>query len=356
MANLERDLFIKFNHLTDDFTGDSTILGASQKALKDGLDGIKSLEITTTNGVTGGGLLSDNLILEADDTVLRTSTKKQTKSGALTVVGEMVMRNKAKIEGNLELLGTLTDGTVPWERLSNHIDIIPGSGLTGGGTLDENRTIEVDSSVVRTSREIVTGSGLKGGGNLSQNRVLTLDNSVLRTNSTAQTKSGDFTVDGVFTVNNDITSTGEITGDSIHAQSNLIINFENVSFTPEAPLHVNGNAVIEDILLAKDDVQIQSDIRVKDDVVKIENALHMLKNINGYSYTLKNKDKKNRHIGVIAQEVMEYIPEVVREGSDGLYSVAYTNFVGVLIEAIKELELQNKENKKEIEDLKEKMK
>jgi hypothetical protein len=43
-------------------------------------------------------------------------------------------------------------------------------------------------------------------------------------------------------------------------------------------------------------------------------------------------------VGVIAQEMLEVLPEVVQQGigNDDTMSVAYGNIVGVLIEAIKE--------------------
>jgi hypothetical protein len=44
--------------------------------------------------------------------------------------------------------------------------------------------------------------------------------------------------------------------------------------------------------------------------------------------------------GVIAQEVLEVMPQVVREQADGMLGVAYGNMVGVLIEAIKEQQKQ----------------
>ena len=40
---------------------------------------------------------------------------------------------------------------------------------------------------------------------------------------------------------------------------------------------------------------------------------------------------------MIAQETELIIPEVVRTGDDGLKSIEYQNLVGLLIEAIKEL-------------------
>ena len=58
-------------------------------------------------------------------------------------------------------------------------------------------------------------------------------------------------------------------------------------------------------------------------------------------------------MGVVAQEVEEIIPEVVSLGDpddlDSIKSVSYGNMVGVLIEAIKEQQLQIDELKKQIE-------
>ena len=59
--------------------------------------------------------------------------------------------------------------------------------------------------------------------------------------------------------------------------------------------------------------------------------------------------EERRSIGVIAQEMLEVMPEAVHKDDSGMYSVAYGNLVGVLIEAMKDLEakveqLENKLN------------
>ncbi len=54
-----------------------------------------------------------------------------------------------------------------------------GTGLTGG-TITTSGTISVDSSVVRTSRIIYAGTGLSGGGDLSSNRTISADTSYLQ--------------------------------------------------------------------------------------------------------------------------------------------------------------------------------
>lgn len=72
---------------------------------------------------------------------------------------------------------TYTDvGAPPTSRT-----VSAGDGLSGGGSLADNRTLSVDSSVVRTSRTITAGDGLTGGGNLTANLTLSVNSSVART-------------------------------------------------------------------------------------------------------------------------------------------------------------------------------
>jgi hypothetical protein len=81
-------------------------------------------------------------------------------------------------------------------------------------------------------------------------------------------------------------------------------------------------------------VTAYSDARLKTDIVKIENAIDKVQQLNGYTYT--RTDTGSRQAGVIAQEVMKVLPEVVMGSEETNYSVAYGNMVGLLIEAIKE--------------------
>lgn len=78
-----------------------------------------------------------------------------------------------------------------------------------------------------------------------------------------------------------------------------------------------------------------SDERLKDNVVTIEDALQIVKNMRGVKFDMNG----DRNVGLIAQEVQKVLPEVVVEADDDMktLSVAYANIVGVLVEAIKEL-------------------
>ena len=86
------------------------------------------------------------------------------------------------------------------------------------------------------------------------------------------------------------------------------------------------------------DVTAFSDVILKDDINTIDNALERVQGMRGVFFNRKD-NKQERQTGVIAQEVEPFLPEVVRETKDEkkIKSVAYGNMVGVLIEAIKEL-------------------
>ncbi len=110
---------------------------------------------------------------------------------------------------------------------------------------------------------------------------------------------------------------------------------------PSYPLHVNGE------VYATDNITAYSDERAKKNVVTIEDALQKVMQLRGVYFDWKDKDK--RGLGVIAQETLRVLPEVVNYAEDiDQYSVAYGNIVGVLIEAIKEQQRQIDELKKKL--------
>ena len=97
---------------------------------------------------------------------------------------------------------------------------------------------------------------------------------------------------------------------------------------------------------ANGDVTAYSDRRLKTNIKTIDNALDKVSSLRGVTYNrIDMDDTTKRHTGVIAQEVEEVLPEVVKTGDDGIKSVSYGNMVGLLIEAIKEL-------RAEVQDLK----
>ena len=96
---------------------------------------------------------------------------------------------------------------------------------------------------------------------------------------------------------------------------------------PNYKLHVAGD------IYATGDVTASSDRRLKTDIKRIENALDKVCAIGGYTYMMNDKPST----GLIAQEVLEVLPEVIHGSEETSYSLAYGNVIGLLVEAIKEL-------------------
>ena len=114
-----------------------------------------------------------------------------------------------------------------------------------------------------------------------------------------------------------------------------------------------GYAALGTNIWTSGNVTAYSDIRVKKNIERIPNALDKVCRLNGYTFERTDVKFDNegeptvpvKQTGVIAQEVLEVLPEAVTGDEENHYSVAYGNMVGLLIESIKEL-------KAEVDDLK----
>lgn len=118
-------------------------------------------------------------------------------------------------------------------------------------------------------------------------------------------------------------------------------NFDSNNSTHSITLmDANGNQAFNAVnasgTVTCSDCITTSDERLKKDIVKIDNALDKVNQLNGYTF-LKDGDGQ-RTTGVLAQELLNVLPEAVFKREDGYYAVTYGNIVGLLIEAIKELQ------------------
>lgn len=114
--------------------------------------------------------------------------------------------------------------------------------------------------------------------------------------------------------------------------SSFIGNAEKMRLDSSFDLQVAGDVVAASTAF--------SDERLKDNIKPIENPLEAIKKLNGVTYDWKANGKSS--VGVIAQNIQEVFPELVKEvqpiGEDEKrLTVNYDGLVGVLIEAVKEL-------------------
>lgn len=85
-----------------------------------------------------------------------------------------------------------------------------------------------------------------------------------------------------------------------------------------------------------------SDIKLKKNITSISDSLNKVCKLNGvyYNWIDENELGSQTNIGLIAQDVLDVIPELVFQRRDNMYGVHYDQIGPVLINAIKELKQQ----------------
>jgi hypothetical protein len=111
---------------------------------------------------------------------------------------------------------------------------------------------------------------------------------------------------------------------------------ERMRITSGGDLHVDGNVIAYSTTI--------SDRRLKSDITNISNALDKVGQINGVTFVRDHNGEKAA--GVVAQEIIEVLPEAVKsqalplqtgEQDQEYYVVEYDAVTGLLVEAVKEL-------------------
>ena len=78
-------------------------------------------------------------------------------------------------------------------------------------------------------------------------------------------------------------------------------------------------------------------------------------NLNKTQYEYFEKNKRLHAIGLIAQNVRVYFPEVVSINGEGYYYIDYSKLNGVLVEAIKSQQVFIEDIKEKINELENKL-
>ena len=97
------------------------------------------------------------------------------------------------------------------------------------------------------------------------------------------------------------------------------------------------------------ELTIDSDARLKSNIITLGNTLSKLMLLDGKKYSLNNGTEETK-IGLLAQEVMKLFPELVTKSNDknGTLSVNYQGLIPVLLNAIKEQQKQLKKLKEKL--------
>ena len=363
--------------------GDNTDLTVSSGA-DINLTATADVNIPANVGITFG---DDGEKIEGDGTNLTVAS-----SNNLTLDAD----NNITIDAN--------GGTITFSDNGSSLGTITSSGYSGNAatatvattvTITDNESTDEDNAIIFTAGGDVDGGniGLESDGNLTYNPstgrlTATQLSGTLQTAAQANiTSLGTLTtlaVDNITIDGSEIdNSSGNLVLDSaqdIHLDSghgdihlldagSLFLNlYESTddaylySTRSNAHMKFQGNdggspVIALDLDMENagaatfnNNVTAYSDARLKSDIKTIEGGLEKVLQLRGVTYIRDDNKDGGQQIGVIAQEVEEIIPQVVKTADDemGTKSVDYGRITAVLIESIKEL-------KAEIDELKEKL-
>jgi len=109
-------------------------------------------------------------------------------------------------------------------------------------------------------------------------------------------------------------------------------------------------------IYATGNITAYSDRRIKENISTIDKPLTKVEALRGVYYNKIDDTDKTKQIGFIAQEVDEVVPELVTYAEDvDQYGVNYGNATALLVEAVKELSQQVKDQQKQIDELKQRL-
>jgi len=116
--------------------------------------------------------------------------------------------------------------------------------------------------------------------------------------------------------------------------------------------HTTSVVTISDNLTVTDTITESSMREMKDNIEPIENILPAVLQLQGVTFDWKkdkNNDKRSNHYGFIAEDVHEVLPSLVSYSPEGIpIGVQYSKMTAVLLEAIKEQQVQIDELKSKL--------
>ena len=324
---------------TSTFTNDITVNAKTfiygQSFIMYDAEQVSNISLTHTGNASFAGFL-DVSNVNCDDTIDCFNTFRM-RDGATSNVSINKL-GVSSFAGAMQINDTLNVGSFFTTQnaavTAGKVIIDPSVSTTECVTIQGGLSIyNVTSKNASISRSGVGffASALGTNGTLSAKDDFTITNTTTNPDSHAATilaSSGNASFAGTMQVASAATSTTTTTG-ALKVGGGVGIG-EN--------LHVGGTgsfagAMQVDANITGDDFIIPSDRRFKTEITHIPNALDKIKQISGCTYKVGDKPSA----GVIAQEVLEILPEVVHTREDGYYAVSYHGLIGLLIEAVKEL-------------------
>ena len=287
----------------------STAMGASARAEGNNStamgSGTHALGVNSTAMGSGAVAYDDNSLAIGGSNGM-TQASSGTKTAFVIGDGNAKTVFKVLFDGNTTMAG---DATITGNASMADAAISGDATIGGTATIGGNTTINTDLSLAVASNDATISNTAEG------------DIAITTTKG-----------------NISLISTTEYSGTNVLSK----IEFVNVDANPI--INVTG------ALNVTGDVVVNSDMRLKANIISLGSTLYKLLQIDGKTYTMKRDATKKQKIGVLAQDIEKVFPELVVE-SNGIKSVNYQGLVPVLINSIKEQDAKISRLEKLVEKL-----
>lgn len=275
----------------------------------------------------------------------------------VTNLNASFLRGKVPPSGNI--VGTTDTQTLTNKTLTSPIingGSFSSAGITFTGSTSGTTTLQasaVASGVItlpavtatlvgRNTTDTLTNKTIAAGSNtitgLTNASLINSTISGVSLGSNLNTLSFGSYLTSTGSYNGSTARTVSVAGTSVNTGNTLVARDISGDFTAGTITVTNLTA---SQTITAQDFNSTSDNRVKENIKTVENSLEIVKSLRGVSFDWKETGKSS--YGVIAQELEEILPELVKNGE--VKSVNYNGLIGVLIEAVKELSEEVKELK-----------
>ena len=336
-----------------------------------------AVSITAGSGLTGGGDISATRTISiatggvTDSMLAGSISNSKLTNNSITIAGQSTaLGSSVTAETIRTAIGTVVTGSAQIDLTAttnyatgiltrlNTVGVFSGSSQVSH---DSTTGYSANRHVDHTAVSITAGSGLTGGGDISTTRTISIANLGVTDAMLAGSISNAKLSNSAITIAGQSTSLGgSVTAETIRTAIGTVVTgsaqiaiastsgfgtyINQAVLTTSSPtfagLTINGSITATGDITA----YYTSDKRHKNNIQIIPNALQKVSKLNGVTWEwnddVNEVTKATPKTGLIAQEVQEVLPEVVREREDGFLSLDYSKMVGLLVEAIKEQQSQ----------------
>ena len=307
--------------------------------------------VRVSNGITGSLLSTNGVLSSSSQIATDISGSSTTLSSSLAVdiaVNSATSASlQSRVTSNETSISSLNSNSGSY--LLNTSDTLNGDlTVTGTLTAQQFNTEYVTSSVILQSGSTQFGDSaddihtFTGSVNISGSTTMqALQADVITATTINATVSGS--IDQATTAsfsNTSVSASNATTASTVNFNGGLTttsdVQFDSFGVGTAASGTTGEIRATGDIT-----AYYSSDEKLKDNITPLSDAINKINQIGGYEFDWNSNSSHSGHdVGVIAQEIEKVLPEVVTTRDNGYKAVRYEKIVALLINAIKEQQLQ----------------